>query len=56
MARDSLASNDRMTVDDEFVRETEPKIILKHNKMVNKHSKIGLGYNVMRGTEYSVLL
>jgi len=36
MARDCIASNDRVIVDDEFIRETEDKIILKHNKMVNK--------------------
>jgi predicted kinase len=36
VARDCLASNDRVIVDDEFIRETERKIILKHNKMVNK--------------------
>jgi hypothetical protein len=31
-----MASNDRMTVDDKFKKETERKVILKHNKMVNK--------------------
>ena len=59
----SYPGHDRQTVDDEFIRGTERKIIIiiiiiiiKHNKMVNKHSKIDLGYNVMRGTEYSVSL
>jgi hypothetical protein len=55
MTRDCIASYDRMTVDDEFIREADRNIILKYNKMVIKRSKIDVVYSTTKGAEYSVV-